>query len=346
MVFYRLEKVSGRDMLKKNNEFLWGDKWNVEDNTAWFVPGNVNVLCCADLDSNYYKIVASFPGYLKGGFRLNSNCVKYDNVIFCIPNYGEYLWCYDLSTGISTKVEIANPNQGRIGILDFWKHNNSLWAVSTGLKQILEIDMNSKKVLSYYEITDQKDEVIARSAKSESCIYITSATKGRIYEFNINIREIKIKDFPLIKNGLQTISANENKVWLSGLKREIYIWGRNNNEIDILKKFPSDFGIYNFDGKEKIFLDRTSTEYDMPAFTESIVAGKYIWFIPFQTNQILYVDSNTNEINVFAIEEEEENEKSIENREMKAKYVLQYVYEDRYIGLYSLKNEVIYESVI
>lgn len=76
---------------------------------------------------------------------------------------------------------------------------------------------------------------------------------------------------------------------------------------------------------------------------ESINVGNNIWFIPFQTNQILYVNKDTNEINPFEIEEEEEDEKSIKNRELNCKYLLQYVYGDRYIGLYSLKNKVVYQ---
>ena len=142
---------------------------------------------------------------------------------------------------------------------------------------------------------------------------------------------------------MRTISVDKEKVWLTGYNREIYIWNQVKNEIKSLRNLPSDFGIYNFNGKKRNLLDCRIKEYDTFTFLENIDAGGYIWYIPFQTNQILYVNKDTNEINVFEIKEEEENEETIKNRKMDCKYVLQYVYEDRYIGLYSIKNEIVFE---
>ena len=214
--------------------------------------------------------------------------------------------------------------------------------MSIGLKQIIEIDIKKKEVIDYYSITDQEDEEIARSVKWDKNIYSVSGSKGRIYVFNIETKKIKVKEFPVVKNGLRIISVEGGKIWLSGYKREIYVWDEDKNDINTLS-LPCNFGIYNFDGKKEQFLDCKTTEYDTSTFLESINVGNYIWFIPFQTDQILYVNKDTNQIDTFEIEEEEEDEKSIKNREMNCKYLLQYVYDDRYIGLYSFKNKVVYE---
>ena len=325
----------------QQNEFFWGDKWGVESSTAWFVSGKFNVLFSIDLTTNQFKAVAALPGGLNV-FRQNSNCIKCENTIFCMPDKGECIWCYDLLTEEFQKIEIFNPTSLGIGIGDFWRNGEVVWAVSGGLKQILEIDIKKKKVVGYYSIPAQEDEKIAKSAKDGNNLYITSATRGRVFMFNIKKKEVKIQELSGVKNGLRTISVNGEKVWLSGYNREIYIWNQNKNEIKCLNNFPLSFGIYNFDRKEKPFLDCETTEYDVFAFLESIDTRDYIWFIPFQTNQILYVNKVTNEINIFEIGEEEDG-KSIIDREMNCKYILQYVLDGIYIGLYSVKNSVVFE---
>lgn len=329
--------------LSQNSEFFWGDKWSIENNLAWFVAGEINILFCMDMATNFCKAIAALPDYLQSGFRTNSNCIKCGDVIFCMPDYGKYIWCYNLSTCEFQKIEIINPDQIRLMIGDFWKCGSVLWAVSIGLKQVLEIDMERKKVIGYYCITKQVSERIAKSIKSENYIYITSLLKGRIYEFSIETKEIHVIEIPMIKDGLRTISVYNNKFCLSGYKRQLYIWEKNMDQIKILTHFPKDFGIYNFSGKQTKFLDCDKTVYNTFVFLESILVGKYVWYIPFQTNQILYINADMDDINVFEIKKENETIGSIKNRQMNCKYILQYVYKDRYIGLYSLKNKIVFE---
>ena len=327
-------------MLGQQNEYLWGDKWGVENSRAWFVTGKFNVLISVDMATDQFKIVAALPGGLNV-FRQNSNCIKCENTIFCMPDKGNCIWCFDLFTKEFQKIEIINPEYLSVGIGDFWRCEGIIWAVSGGLKQILEIDIKKKKVVGYYKITTQEDENIAKCAKDRNYIYITSASKGRIYIFNIEKRELKVQELSVVKDGLRTISVDGEKIWLSGYKKEIYMWNQKKNKVEFLNDFPLNFGIYNLDGKEKPLLDCEATKYDTFTFLESIDLGGYIWLIPFQTSQILYINKDTNEINTFEIEGEDED--SIKNREMNCKYVLQYVYNDRYIGLYSIKNKVVYE---
>lgn len=329
-------------MLSRQNEFFWGDKWCVENNTAWFVSGKFNVLFSVDMMADKFKIVAALPGDLNL-FRQNSNCVKCEDTVFCMPDNGDCIWCYNLSSDEFQKIEIINSRSLSAGIGDFWKCGEILWAVSGGSKQILEIDIKKKKVIGYYNITTEENENLAKSAKDGNYIYIASASKGRVYIFDIERKEVKVQEFLEMKNGLRTISVDGKKVWLSGYKKEIFTWNQSKNEVICLNNFPLNFGIYNFDGKELPFLDCETVEYDMFTFLESINVADYIWFIPFQTNQILYVNKDTNKINAFEIEEEEENEKNVKKRELNCKYVLQYVYDNRYIGLYSLKNRLVYE---
>lgn len=329
-------------MAEQNNEFIWGDKWSIEKSGGWFVAGNVNILFCVDLESNYYQIVEKIPDGKKG-FRLNSNCIKCEDVVFCMPDTGEYIWCYDLSVSMFSKIEIINPKYVRLGIGDFWKCGEVLWAVSSGLKQIIEINIKERTVIGYYNISEQEKEEIGQSIISGEIIYIVSALGNRIFEFNTVSKEIKVNEVSSITGGLRTITEYDGRFWLSGYKKEIYVWEKEKDKIKILDNFPHGFGIYDFDKKLGPLLDCEATEYNDFTFLTSMLVGDYIWFIPFRTNQILFVNKKTNEINVFEIEEEKEDRNSISSRELIGKYILQYVYEGRYIGLYSIKNEIILE---
>lgn len=329
-------------MLGQDSEFLWSDKWAIENSKAWMVAGEFNILFCLDMAMDNYKIVAELP--IRGNaFRQNSNCIKYEDVIFCIPNKGNCIWYYDLSLNEFKKIEITNINYIKAGIGDFWRCGNILWAVSAGLGQVLEIDLRRKQVVGYYNISDQKDSVIAQSAKEDNSIFIVCSSKAIVYEFDIETKEIKPHMLLGVKDCLRTIVVHGRKAWLSGNRKALYMWERETDEITILNDFPNGFGIYNFDGVGKALIDTEMKKYNSFAFLESVFAGDYFWFIPFQTSQILYVNKDTCEIKALLIEEEEENIESIKNREMNCKYILQYVYKNRYIGLYSLKNKIVFE---
>ena len=77
-------------------------------------------------------------------------------------------------------------------------------------------------------------------------------------------------------------------------------------------------------------------EYELPAFLFSVVAGDYVWFIPFQTNKIMYADKKTCQLHVFEADGENETKQSLLGRiALGSKYILEYVRENRYIGLFS-----------
>lgn len=82
---------------------------------------------------------------------------------------------------------------------------------------------------------------------------------------------------------------------------------------------------------------------ERPLFHYSVAIRDYVWFIPFQTNEILYINKNTFEINVFSLIEENHIEENIKKQLLNHKYLLEYVRDNRYIGLFSLKNRWIFE---
>ena len=90
--------------------------------------------------------------------------------------------------------------------------------------------------------------------------------------------------------------------------------------------------------REKSYIDTKSALFEF-----SIAIGKYVWFIPDRSNDIIFIDKETYKVFMLELEEEQETKESIDNHLMDFKFLLQYIRENRYIGIYSLKNRIVFE---
>lgn len=332
-------------MKKINVDLLWGDSWHIEENEAWFVPGDCNELFHADLMANEMELLATLPKSQIYHARTNQNCLKCGNDIYCMPDRGESIWVYRLDKAEFYEIEIRNNRGVRLGIYDFWHYDKKIYAVSIGLKQLIEISSKDRKIQGYYNLCQNSDEQIAGSILVGTKIYSVSAVSSNIYQFDIKTKERREFIVPGIKSGLQTICYDGQEFWLSGFRKEIYVWNIEQNTVRILDNFPQEFGGYDVDESGNVSFDFESVIYNYPAFTHSLMIGQAVWFIPYMSTEILYADKITGELNVFKIEQETETKESLAepSRRMPQKYYLEYVREERYIGLYSLKNKSYFE---
>lgn len=255
-----------------------------------------------------------------------------------MPDVGTCIWVYELEKARFQKIEVNNPNNVRLSIMNFWEHDDKIFAVSIGLNQIIQINIKEKKIENYYSLGNDREMKISRGVKAGNKLYIVSAVTNQVYQFDLETKEVMVHTIPDIEGGFHTISHDGSKFWLSGYKKEIYVWDQRSNAVKIINQFPKHFGIYNFAGNGDELLDCGADLYDTPTFIESLTAGAYVWYIPFLTNKILYIDKNTYEVHSLEMEEENETENSLKARCMDAKYLVEYVAENRFIGLYSFKK--------
>lgn len=321
-----------------DNSFIWSDNWWAENEKAWFVDGETNILFQIDLNTQECKLVAKLPNIEKNTFRLNPRCIKFENDIFCMPDVGDSIWVYQLQSGQFKQIEINNPQKVRLSINNFWIYNKKILAVSVGLRQIIQIDVQEKRIDCYYNINGQ----ISANVMVKDSIYCVSPIKNCIYQIDLVAKNCIEHIIPNIRGGLRTICFDGDNFWLSGYCKEIYIWNKENNMVKILDEFPTNFGIYNYVKSSQPVLDCDTSYYDVPTFISSVTIGKFVWFIPFCTNLIIYVDRKTYEINAFEIEEDR-NAISFTPRNLQHEYLVEYIINNRYLGLFSLKNKCIVE---
>lgn len=329
----------------KSNDclFVWGDNWWIEGDKAWFVWGMENILFCINMSTGKCELAVCIPDDNPTKFRLTPYCVKCGKYIFCMPGLGRSIWAYDLECQNFSKIDIDNPDKGQLGF-EFWVWENKLFAVSSGeLRKILEINISKKKIDNYYTICTEGK--LARSVMEGNAIYILSVEADRIYQFDLKTKAMRTYILPDIKGKLWTICFDGEKFWLSGFQKEIYVWDQNTNMINTITDFPEGFGVYDFTRETATGeADCMSENYEYHMFNFSVLAGNKVWFIPYNANKILYADKGMHELHSFDIDEENETKESIMARtSLGYKYLLGYVKDDRYLGLFSIKNNCMLE---
>lgn len=326
-----------------NNISCTDNIW-IEGNKAWFVSTVMNVLFQVDMDTGKYEYITELPDCKYPDFRRNSRCLKYKDYICCFPNFGDVIWIYNLQNKQTNYIEIDNPLNCHILICNFWLEREYVYAVSYGLKEIIEINMEQQKITNYYEVPyDDKEvckDIIKSSDKKEEKIFLLF--KNNIYEFDIMTKLWKTYN-PNLSSELTTITYENDNFWLTDDTKEIYIWNKTFDTLKVLKDFPKDFGQYNFTDEESEIVDYEIEKFPCQVFFDSINTTKHIWFIPFQTNHILYLDKKTHKISKLEISEEEETRESLNTRFMSAKYLILYHKTDGRLGLYSFKKRTLLE---
>lgn len=139
-----------------------------------------------DLNNKICSYIAEMPDRIIKDFRLYSGCIKYKNSIFCMPCYGKHIWIYDLKLKKFVMMKIHNPENVSLLILDFWKYEDSIFAVSIGLNKIIEINVNKNEIVSYYNISENvNDKVTTNSEIIDNYIFMVSANSNCIYQFDM-----------------------------------------------------------------------------------------------------------------------------------------------------------------
>ncbi len=270
--------------------FVWSDNWYIEGNKAWLVDGEKNCLLCLNLDVDECEYKGEIPDKASSKFRLNPRCIKCNSDIFLMPDCGDSIWVYQLDNSQFHRIKIENPEGVQISITNFWQDNGKIIAVSIGLRQIIEINIKERKIENSYQICKSKNVKISRSVKVGGKIYCISAVSNQIYQFDLNAKKTEVYTIPNTEDGFRTICYDGENFWLSGWHKAVYVWNKEDDVTRVIDDFPPQFGIYNFAHYGDSLLDCKAVKYDTPVFIDSAAVGQYIWYIPFQTNKIIYVD--------------------------------------------------------
>ncbi|MDE6949930.1 MAG: hypothetical protein K2P64_03300 [Lachnospiraceae bacterium] len=325
-----------------SNTFPWSDNWWFEDHKAWFIIGSRNILCCFNLSNYECEVMVNVPDVLSRKFRAVSKCMKYQNEVYCFPVFGNNIWVYSIEDGSFSSIPMEMPPDVCPEIYDFWEYNGEIFAVSMQLKTIFVINPREKRIENAYVLCEEG--YIAKSVKVGTAIYSLSGMSEKIYKFDFVTRRIVTFQLPHMGRKFSTICFDGENFWLGGYREEVYLWYEEKNRIAI---YPcSDEGL-RLGGMEKHMDnggDCIAQECEIPVFLYSAAVGKYSWFIPYQTNRIIYADKESHRLCAIEVSEEmEDEESSWQEGDLKVKFVLVYVRENRYLGIFSISQNQMLE---
>lgn len=317
--------------------------WWVDGHKIWFIGMRYNILFCVDMQTHICEFEAQIPYGESRRYNLNPMCLSVGDDVFCMPYLGHCIQIYQKKTKDFLKLEIDSPDAGvPISISWSYLYDNRIFAVSYGLRKIIEINPVSKEITGYYPL--EIGEKFLCVEMKENIIYSLIGEMNKIVCFDVITQETYVYNVPGIIKNVCAFYVDNEKIWLSGNHKEVYIWNRKDNTVNVLNNFPKGFGIYTEAKSGQGILDCESCVYDVQVFANLIGLGEYIWCIPYLTNKILYINKNSFEIKALDIEDEIETSESIQSRKfIEGRYYVRYVRESRYLGILSTKNQHIIE---
>lgn len=323
---------------------LWSDNIDIENNQGWFGGGIISALFEIDFENNTYRYLERFEDCKIDDARKYSLCKKYSDKIFLFPVYGDKIWIYRIAKKSFSVLTIRNSKKyDKLRFLKVFLYKKRLYAISYDMNAIIEINPEEEVITNTFNIPKEMEFLAGNVTLNKNIIYCCSVKKGIFCQFNIDTKEMVCRDIPVVKKGIYTMQkVGENEIWFSGFDKVIYVWNNDTNQTRLISEFPEEFGIYKVGKDRNLILDTKSYENEDTFFTTSINLNGYVWFIPFRTNKIICVNCSTYKISAFEILGEDENYRSWK-RDLNCKYLVEYIRENRYIGLYSLKNRMLLE---
>lgn len=313
----------------------WSDNWWIEGDKAWFCAGEINAVFCVDMISQRCEFVAQIPECALKDFRLYPFCIKREKIVYCLPDIGNMIWYYDIEQMHWGRIEIGNKARMCVNTDSYAQTDKYLWLLEEKTCTVLKINLE-KKVLEA-EYSDLCSSDVGSAIFGSEYILVNNiiyfSYNMKIYSFNTKDEKLLVYEVPEIGVELFCICYDGTNFWLNGYSKEIYVW---NPEYGIVKTLNVC--------SDKIVTDGSECEKGILPFLFHFVSLKnYIWCIPFELSDIMYIDKNTFEISFLSIEEEQQSIESVKDNLIGHKYLVEYVRENRYIGVYSLKNQCIFE---
>lgn len=325
----------GFEMKDYSQTFIWSDGWCLESDKAWFVDGMSNTLFCVKLHSGKCEKVGCIPESKKGAYRRNPYCVKCGKDIFCIPGYGESIWIYNLDDKNFTEINLEGLGECHLG-KQAWVWNDKIFIVVANWNKIIEISISQREVTAYHTICG--DDNVQKSILVGDKIYAVSSGFGRIYQFDLLTKKVTVHLLPDREKKMFAMCFDGERFWLSGYQNEVYLWDKEKDSFTTIS-LSNVYEVYNFDKMAEKITDNNVP----PVFNRIIYVGGFIWFIPIHSKKILYADKKNAALSVLEIHEEDKISVSLQKMQGIGNFLMEYVRDSRYIGLFSAQNSRVLE---
>lgn len=328
-------------MNRSEQFFFWSDNWWFEGDTAWFISGGYNILFQYNMTTGETVSLSTIPD--AKGFRWNAECMKNGDQIFCFPDRGDKLWIYSLQSDKWEGIEIEKEKDERLTCQFMYMAENCIWFVSRCLCKLYAFNLEKREIADYdlkIQGTEEKTNpynILSNGVFVDGQIYFAGAKSNFIIIFDPDTKEAVFKQLD-IQDGFMRIQKVDDNIYIIGLKKAIYIWNYKNNSIHIVDDFPEEFGLYTLQEEGAHKKDCTSDRGEGPLFCVPMECDEYVWLVPWNGTEIIRLNKITLKTEIYAIEGE--RAEYLEECLFACRYLLNYMRDNRYLGLFSAKNQL------
>lgn len=315
-------------------KYVYSDNWWPENDKLYICDSCFAAVFCVDIPTKQCEWLACIPDCKRIGFRLNSFCRKYKEKIVCFPYDEKYICFYDIGKGSWTKMEVGFAGRLMVCMDNRDTGNVKIWLMEHTGRKIFQVNIEKEIVEKEYIVPLNKHAFTGQYVFVQDCLYC--AAGNEIY--CINLWNGNMSTYQIAEEGeeLYTICHDGHNFWLSGGWEKIYVWNTEEGIVQIIADFIEETSV---PGRESSFLVN-----NVPLFGASMLVGKYVWYIPLQSNApIIYIDKDNYRVETLEIDAERETKEEIAKRKNAFKYAFEYIRQNRYIGLYSCKNRLFFE---
>lgn len=325
---------------------IWSENILVDKDEGWFVGAQHSAVFHVDFRTQEYELLSILPSDELYGYEKYECCDKIDKVLYIFPRHidGNVL-LIDLKGKLIQEIHLPNPEKKDINVVGTCVYNDKIYVMALGLHKIFVLDLKNNTVIKDYEIykeveiTDQNGNMIRKGEN----IYCTTPDSHIIYK--LSLKDDRLDSFTIhgIEKGIHSFETAGDIFWITSKSKCIYLWDEVKKSVVQFNAFPKEFGRYKFDQDHHLYLDTDTKFFSEGFFLKGVFLNGYLWVVPCCENKILYLDMITLEIKVLDLTDEEEDAYTWEENEIKVKFCMCYVRENRYIGVYSFKNKNIFE---
>lgn len=322
----------------------WSDNWSIWENKAYFVGGHDNRLYEVDMESQKYYCIGVLTGIPE--FRGNPICRRIDDRIILFPDIGKELLIFSMSNSGVKHISLDKENQERFSIHFSWVDGGKLYFVSDNVSVIYVVDLAKEQLERIIKINEEHELLNGYETNVvKDVLYVGAANKGVIYAVNLINDTIMTYEINELSSGIGTLRFDGDAFWITGKKKELIKW-KPGETSQIIEGYSDCFGIYtNWISSFNTLIDNHVSEASNYLFRQSCLMGDYIWLIPFIASKIVRIDLKNGLVSSFDMPESEDDLTGLDGEwvDMCIKYVLEYYRENRYLGVYSIKTNRMFE---
>lgn len=324
-------------------DMIWTDNFYVDESgrEGWFVGGEISALFHIDFIKNQYKYVNKIGDISLNEIRRNTLCTVYNKKVFCFPVCGDTLWIYNLVTHKFSYIKDSIFGE-KMCVPRIYIYNDRIYMFSKLNNGLIIINPETEAIERIVPVISEEISIPFLGMLFDGDIlYCSAIDKGKIFAFSLKTEKVLEYEIPQIPAGISTITKFKGDSFLlTGYKKELYLWNKSTGEIKIISGFPEGFGIYEMQQGNLVINDHDI--YPELLFSSSIDLGRRVLLIPYRTNKLLCFDKENMKLDEIAIPDEEED-RDILSRPLPHKYLTVYIRQNKFLGLYSLKNNCLIE---